>query len=49
MNSINEAKQKLGEIQSKSTFEKMVQVAAILTKLKRDLTKNQLDQSLNEI
>jgi predicted nucleotidyltransferase len=33
MNSINEAKQRLTELESKSTFEKMVQVAAILTKL----------------
>ena len=33
MNLINEAKQMLTELESKGTFEKMVQVAAILTKL----------------
>ena len=33
MNLINEAKRMLTELESKSTFEKMVQVAAILTKL----------------
>jgi hypothetical protein len=33
MTSINEAKQKLRDLESKSTFEKMVQVAAIMTKL----------------
>jgi predicted nucleotidyltransferase len=36
MNLINKAKQKLTELQSKSTFEKMVQTAAILTKLLDD-------------
>jgi hypothetical protein len=33
MNSIDEAKQKLQELESKSNFEKMVQVAAILQNL----------------
>lgn len=33
MNSISEAKQKLAELEPKSTFEKMVYSAAILTKL----------------
>lgn len=33
MNSINDAKQKIIELESKSNFEKMVQVAAILTKV----------------
>ena len=33
MNLINEAKRMLTELESKSTFEKIVQVAAILTKL----------------
>jgi predicted nucleotidyltransferase len=36
MNLINEAKRMLTELESKSTFEKMVQVAAILTKLLED-------------
>lgn len=36
MTSINEAKQKLRDLESKSTFEKMVQVAAIMTKLLAD-------------
>ncbi|WP_157075958.1 hypothetical protein [Neobacillus fumarioli] len=33
MNLIEESKQKLTELESKSSFEKMVQTAAILTKL----------------